>query len=138
MLFANVYNGLDMFINGNPSQVGTIINTFYPPTSPNQTNMTITLGHTNISWNPQFVGIDQLFGNMTELQASLLIFDVFGKIFQSYSLHLPTDYEHLFEELANGTVPVTDQSTSKLFEMLFIRFLVSAVYYLVACVCPVP
>lgn len=135
MVYANVWNGIDAFGGGDPHTVGNIFTTFYPPVSPNATSQNVTIGNTFISWNPQQVYSETFLNGLSVQQLYVLIFDIIGKIFQSYNLHLPEEYSHLFDELANGQASTDDNTATELVLLLAGRFLVSAVYYLVACVC---
>jgi uncharacterized protein with von Willebrand factor type A (vWA) domain len=113
--------------------VGDIFSTFYPSTA-GATTMNTTIGTTFISWDPNTVYSDTFLNNLTTQQLAVIVFDVVGKIFESYNLHLPDEYTHLFTQLADNQVPVNDQTLEDLITMLASRFLVSAVYFLVACV----
>jgi hypothetical protein len=136
MLFANIWNLVDSFGTNDPQSTGNIINTFYPA-PPGATTMNTTVGNAIfVSWAVDTIYTDQFLANATDLQTTALAFDVFSKIFQSYQLHPPDDFEELFDEILHGEVPVTDQTIRDLVLMLIDRFLVSAVYFLVACVCP--
>jgi hypothetical protein len=138
MLYANVWNAIDAFGGGDASTVGDIFTTFYPPDSGNTTSQNVTIGTTFISWNPQTVYSDTFLDNLSQQQLAVIVFDVIGKIFQSYSLHLPEDYQHLFTELSEGQAATNESTIIQLILLLASRFLVSAVYYLVACVPPSP
>lgn len=133
MVYANVWNAVDAFGGGDPDTVGDIFSTFYPSTT-NATTMNTTIGTTFISWDPNTIYSDSFLNNLTSQQLAVIVFDVVGKIFQSYNLHLPAEYTNLFTELADNQVPVNDQTLTDLITMLASRFLVSAVYFLVACV----
>jgi hypothetical protein len=133
MLYANVWNAVDAFGGGDPGTVGDIFSTFYPST-PGATTMNTTIGTTFISWDPNTVYSDNFLNNLTSQQLAVIVFDIVGKIFESYNLHLPEEYTQLFTELANNQVPANDQTLGELITMLASRFLVSAVYFLVACV----
>jgi hypothetical protein len=136
MLYANVWNAIDAFGGGDPDTVGNIFTTFYPPLSPNATSQNVTIGTTLITWDPQTVYDASFLDNLSTQQLVVMVFDVVGKIFESYNLHLTNDYEHLFEELSNGQVETNEDTVAQLIFLLAGRFLVSAVYYLVACVNP--
>jgi hypothetical protein len=134
MLFANVNNALNAFANSpDAQQIGDIINTFWPP-QPNQTINGFVIGETNVTWD-----VNQVY-NLTYLQDfdphefTVLLFEIFSKIFQSYDLEPPDNYEHTLESLANGDLPMDNSTYQYLYLILINRFLVSAVYYLVACV----
>jgi hypothetical protein len=133
MVYANVWNAVDAFGGGDADTVGDIFSTFYPST-PGATSMNTTIGTTFISWDPTTVYSDDFLSNLTQQQLAVLVFDIVGKIFQSYNLHLPSEYTSLFSELANNQVPANNETLGELITMLASRFLVSAVYYLVACV----
>jgi hypothetical protein len=135
MLFANVYNALEAFSNADAETIGTIINTFWPANE-NQTVQWFAVGDTNVTWNPQQMYNETYIDNFDPHQFAVLVFAVFGKIFLSYDLHPPNDYENLLEELADSTQPNDNTTYQHLFLILIDRFLVSAIYYLVACVCP--
>jgi hypothetical protein len=128
MVYSNVWNALDAFGGGDSDTVGDIFETFYPY----QNNFTV--GNTFIQWNPNDVYNATFLDSFTAQQLSVVIFDVFGKIFESYGLRLPDEYSQLFEQLADGEVPNNDETFVELVVMLLTRFVVSAVYYLVACV----
>lgn len=136
MLYANVWNGINAFGGGDPNTVGDIFTTFYPPISANATSQNVTIGHTFIQWDPRTVYSNTFLDNLSMQQLLVIIFDVIGKIFQSYNLHLPEDYQHLYDELSNGEVATDEATVAQLVILLASRFLVSAVYYLVACVFP--
>ena len=135
MVYGNVWNAIDAFGGGDPLTVGNIFTTFYPPVSSNATSQNVTIGDTFISWNPQDVYSDSFLSNLSLQQFYVVVFDIIGKIFQSYNLHLPDEYSHLFDQLSNGQASTDDTTATELVIFLAGRFLVSAVYYLVACVC---
>jgi len=136
MLFANVINALNSFGNHPDAEtIGNMINTFWPPEA-NQTTNGFVIGDTNITWNVNQVYNATYLENFDSDDFKVLIFEIFGKIFQSYDLEPPADYEHTLESLANGDLPMDNTTYEYLFLILITQFLVSAVYYLVACVHP--
>lgn len=134
MLFANTWTAVNSFGSGNSDVVGDLFNQFYPPNSDNQTVQYLVVGHTNITWDPRQVYNESFFDSFSPDESIYLIFDVFGKIFESYSLHLPQEYEDLYHQLVDGQVPNDENTYQELILILIERFLVSAIYYQVACV----
>ena len=133
-MYANVWNAVDAFGGGDPTTVGNTLTALFPA-GLNQTNLNFTINQTTVSWNPHQVYDPKFLGNFTNRQLWVLAFEVFIKIFESYNLHLPDEFEHKFEQLAaNTSVPVNNGTINELVLFLLERFLVSAVYYLVACV----
>jgi len=132
MLYANVWNAVEAFGTGDPHIIGDLFQTFYPY-PPNATVANFTIGNTTVTWNPQQVYNDSFLDSLSPLQGAVLFFDIFSKIFESYSLHLPETFTELFDELAHGEIPPSNDLIVELVGLLLIRFLVSAVYYLVSC-----
>jgi hypothetical protein len=135
MLFANIWNALSPISSGDARGTGEIVNLFYPAPA-NATTMNATIGNMVITWDVATMYTDQFLANATELQTAVLVFDIFGKVFQSYNIHLPSDFETLFDQVVHGEASPDQNTFTKLVFMLIDRFLVSAVYFLVACVCP--
>ena len=135
MLFANVWNAINEVANGGPKSAGDIVNTFYPA-APGATTANAKIGNIIISWNVSTLYTDQFLANATELQIAVFAFDIFSKVFASYNLHVPDTFQHLYDEVVAGQVPPSADTVQQLTLMLIYRFLVSAVYFLVACVFP--
>jgi hypothetical protein len=137
MLFANIWSVVDSVGSDDPQQTGEIVNTFYPA-PPGATTMNTTVGDIFISWEVSQLYTNEFLDNATELQTTALAFDIFSKIFESYDLHPPEDFQELFDEIIHGEYPgpITNETVTTLVLMLIDRFLVSAIYYLVACVVP--
>jgi hypothetical protein len=133
MLYANTFNAINAFGTGDSNQVGKIMSTFWPAV--NGTNQSLVVGHTNLTWNPAGYYNDTFLEQFSEQGVAVLVFNVLGKIFESYSLHLPDDYESTLEALADGQAPANEDTYTELLLILLNRFIVSAIYYLVACVC---
>lgn len=132
MLYANVWNAVEAFGSGDPHVIGDLFQTFYPY-PPNATVGNFTVGNTTVTWNPQQVYNDTFLDSLSPIQGAVLFFEFFSKIFESYSIHLPETFEELFDELAHGQIPISQDIYEQLVGLLILRFLVSAVYYLVAC-----
>jgi hypothetical protein len=95
---------------------------------------TLVVGHTNVTWDQSNVYNETFLETFTPQQLAVLVFDVFGRIFLSYDLHPPDDYEDLLHKLADGVVPNNEETYIELVNMLVTRFVISAVYYQVAAV----
>ena len=133
MLYANIKGAIDAFAFGDKRIVGNIIQELYPA-RPGAKIQTVRIGSTTLTWDPSQVYNGNFVKNMTDHQVSVLVMDIFGKIFESYNLRLPTEFQNRLDQMANGDVPDDDRTLSDLFLMLIARFHVSAIYYLVACV----
>ena len=133
LLFANVFNAVDAFGTGDATIVGNTLLSLYPPFD-NGTTVSLIVGHTNVTWDTSQVYNETFLAGFTDQQLGVLVFDVFGRIFESFSLHLPNGYEELLHELGDGVVANDNTTYTQLLVMLLTRFVVSAVYYLVACV----
>jgi hypothetical protein len=137
MIYANVNNAFNAVVSNDTETLGQIFTTLYPPPA-NSDIYNLTVGHTTITWNTSTVFdptfLPTLLSNVTEQQFAVLLFDAFEKIFESYNLELPDNYTHILDDIANGA-PLTNATLINLGNMLDARFLVSAVYFLVACVC---
>jgi hypothetical protein len=130
MIYANVSHAMNSFGNGDRQTQFSIFESLYP----NTTN--ITVGDTFISWNYTDSAANLQY--LTEQQGSVLVFDVLRRIFQSYDLQVPAEFADLLTALADDQVPADQATYLTLLGMLAQRFYVSAVYYLVACVSPLP
>ena len=137
MLFANIYNAmedfLDAIINGDAPTIGNILNSLYA----NSTEGSVQIGNTTVTWNPTQIDNatyqNTTLGQLSEGQTYALLFAVFGKIFDSYSIEPPPEYETLVDGLVDQTAP--DQQEVNIFlSYLFNQFLVSAQSYLASCV----
>ena len=134
MLYANVSNALNAFGTGDSNVVGNTMVTLYSDNPANTTMYTLVIGHTNVTWNQNNVYNETFLDTFTPQQLAVLVFDVFGRIFLSYDLHPPDDYEDLLHKLADGVVPNNEETYLELLSMLVNRFVISAVYYQVAAV----
>src|SRR5271154_628785 len=134
MLFANVWNPIDS-LGTNPQTTGDIVNTFYPA-PPGAPNTSVTLGDVVVSWEVSTLFTNQFLHNSTILQATVLSFNLFQKIFSSYSLQTPSEFNSLYQGIIMKQTPVTEDTISKLILILIYRFILSAQYYFIACVTP--
>jgi hypothetical protein len=134
MLYANVSNALNAFGSADSTVVGDTMITLYSDNPANTTMYSLVIGHTNVTWDQNDVYNDTFLASFTDQQLAVLVFDVFGRIFLSYDLHPPDDYETLLHQLADGEVPNNEETYEELLGMLVTRFIISAVYYQVAAV----
>jgi hypothetical protein len=139
LLYANTFNAINAFGTGDANTVGDIFSTFWPPNeNGTDTNATLVIGHTNITWSTAGYYSETFLDQFSDQDLVVLVFNVLEKIFESYGLHLPDDYESTLEGLANGHVPSNEETYSELLLMLLDRFIVSACYYLVSSVRFIP
>lgn len=134
MLYANIFNAINAFGTGNSNQVGDIMSTFWPALNGTDVNQTLVVGHTNLTWNPSGYYNSTFLSQFSEKGLAVLVFNIFEKIFESYSLHLPGDYESTLEALADGDAPANNDTYTELIFMMLDRFIVSAIYFLVSSV----
>lgn len=135
MLYANVFNAINAFGTADSDIVGDTMVVLYSDNTTNSSIYSLVIGHTNITWNQNAVYNDNFLDSFTPQQLAVLVFDVFGRIFLSYDLHPPDDYESLLHQLADGEVANDENTYLSLLSMLVTRFVISAVYYQVAAVC---
>ena len=134
MLYANTFNAINGLGTGDSKQVGDIMSTFWPALNGTNRNQTLVVGHTNLTWNPTGYYNETFLDQFSEKGLAVLVFTILEKIFESYSLHLPLDYESTLEALAGGVKTANENTYTQLLLILLNRFIVSAIYYLVACV----
>jgi len=134
MLYANVSNAINAFGTGDSDVVGDTMTVLYSDNPDNSTMYSLVIGHTNITWDQAAVYNETFLDSFTPQQLAVLVFDVFGRIFLSYDLHPPDDYENLLHQLADGEVANDESTYESLLIMLVARFIISAVYYVVAAV----
>jgi len=99
--------------------------------------MSVTLGEVVVTREVANLFTDHLLQNATVLQATALAFNLFQKIFTSYSLSTPSQFDDLCQQIITKQTPVTQDTISKLVLILIDRFILSAQYYFIACVIPV-
>jgi len=138
MLFANLYNAIESFVNCDTQTVGNVLNILYA-SSANRSDSTVSvqIGNTTVSWDEAQIGnttyqntfFDQL--SLNEIYALLIA--VFIRIFNSYSVEPPASYDELVESLGDKEAPDINDVT-QLLELLFAQFSVAAITYLAACV----
>jgi hypothetical protein len=133
MLYANVSNAINAFGTGDSNVVGDTMTVLYDPGT-NGSYYSLVIGHTNITWDTTQVYNETFLDQFNSEQLAVLVFDAFGRIFLSYGLHPPDDYENLLHGLADGTVPNNETTYQNLVVMLVTRFVISAIYFQVACV----
>jgi hypothetical protein len=137
MLFANIYYAIHPIIKGDFQAFGKILTTLYAP-QPNSTEVFIQIGNTTITLNSTEISntnyLNTSLNQLSDQQFYVLVFDVFDKIFESYSLPSPPGYESLLDELGDGQLPDNLETFVALLATLLDQFLIAAISYLVSCV----
>jgi hypothetical protein len=135
MLFANVYNAFDAFYNGDVQTVGNILNTIYGA------NSSIQDGNTTIPWNADQITnttyLNNFLNTLSNQSLTVLGYDVLGKILGSYGLLSPSDssqYQMLLNMLGDEQPADDGETMPGLDSILFDRFIISAMAYIVSCV----
>ena len=134
MLFTNVFNAIEAFVTANIKTIGDILATLYESQS-NSTEVVLPIDNMNITLDV----LTQLYNStfwsqLSDQNITILACNVFGKIFDSYGLSLPPEYGELVNGLENGTYSYDNGTLAELGGLLFGRFTLSAVSYLVSCV----
>lgn len=133
MLFANIYYSVEAFVTGDIQTIGDILVTLYKPQW-NSTEVVLPVDNTNITLDATQLYNDTFWGQLSDQNITILACNVFGEVFASYSLRPPQEYGELVQELENGQASYNNETLTGLGSILFGRFGLSAVYYLVSCV----
>jgi len=124
---------LNAIINNDAPTIGNILNTLYA----NSTEGIVQIGNLTVTWNPTQIDNatyqNTTLGQLSEGQTYALLFAVFGKIFNSYSIEPPPGYETLVDDLVDQAAPDL-QEVSTFLDYLFDQFSISAQSYLASCV----
>jgi hypothetical protein len=140
LLFANIYHAIndviDEISNGSIQKVGSLLVTLYK--QPNSTEVVIPIGNNSITLNSTQISnttyLNTTLNQLPDQQAVFLVFDIFGKVFESYSISTPSAFHNLLDRVLDGQVSDDEGTYETLFEILGSRFSYSTLSYLVSCV----
>jgi hypothetical protein len=141
LLFANIYHAIsdviDEISNGSIQTVGSILITLYE--QPNSTELVLPIGNNNnITLDTTQISnttyLNTTLNQLSDQQAVFVIFDILGKVFESYSLSTPQAFHTVLDGMMDGRFSDNDETYKTLFEILGSRFSYSTLSYLVSCV----
>ena len=100
MLFSNIYNAIidvgNGLVYGDDQTVSNILTTLYKQS--NSTEVVIPIGNTTIAWNSTQTSNTTYLNTLNQLsdpQITYLLFNLFEKVFESYSIQPPPSYTDL-------------------------------------------